>query len=226
MANHLTLRQKKHLVGKLKTFVEKLARGISHKLYLEECISKGLFPRALNVASQIKSLELRGSQGCFDILKEASDKLVSNQLRKWDLRVGQLNHQKDVFIEKLRSGLNQEDFEHEKTLLSQHSDNVMNVEKINKRRKIERDTNEFTIIESQFITQNKRQRRFKRREVVNVNNVVIDFNANPECRITGKVKNLSSRPLEVPEQELMEMWPKFSPVEPDIDRARFQKDLN
>ena len=56
--------------------------------------------------------------------------------------------------------------------------------------------------------------------------MVIDFNANPECRITGKVKNLSSRPLEVPEQELMEMGPKFCPVEPDIDRARFQKDLN
>ena len=50
MANNLTTRQKKHLLGILKSTVGKLARSMSHKLYLEECQSKEICPRALNVA--------------------------------------------------------------------------------------------------------------------------------------------------------------------------------
>ena len=92
----------------MKSLSEKLARAVSHNLYLEE-----LFPRSLNVAKHIKSMEFRHSEGCFDILKEASDKLVSNQLRKWDLHLGQLSHQKDVYMEKLCTGLCHE-LKHEK----------------------------------------------------------------------------------------------------------------
>ena len=135
MANHLTTKQKKHLLGKLKSIGEKLARSMSHKLYLEECLSKELCPRALNVAKHMKSTELKDSEGCYDILKEASDKLVANQLNKWDIRLGQLYHQRDVFMEKLRSGLSQEDLKQEQTLLAQHVNNVMNVERNNKRNK-------------------------------------------------------------------------------------------
>ena len=135
MANHLTLRQKKHLLGKLKTLSEKMSRAMSHKLYLEECKAKELFPRSLNVAKHIKSMELRHSKGCFDILKEASDKLVSNQLTKWDLHLGQLYHQRDVYMEKLRIGLDHEELKLEKTLIAQHANNVMNVLRTKKKSK-------------------------------------------------------------------------------------------
>ena len=202
MANHLTTRQKKNLLWKLKTLMEKLSRGMCHKFYLEECRTKGLLPIALNVAKHMKSLELKDSEGCFDILKEANDKLVANQIRKWDIKVGQLNHQKDVYIEKLNSALNQEDLKHEKTLLAKHDNNVMIVERHKKTEKIERDTQELNMIKSQFIGKKKRQRRFKKtnNDQLNVNNVETNFNDTPECRITGKVKNLSSRPLTVPEK--------------------------
>ena len=158
-----------------------------------------MFPRSLNVAKHIKSMELRHSEGCFDILKEASDKLVSNQLRKWDLHLGQLNHQKDVYMEKLRIGLDHEELKLEKTLIAQHANNVMNVLSTKKRAKIERDTNEFNIIKNQFTVKSKRQRRFKKKDNLSVTSAETVLNDNTGCRITGKVKNLSSRPLTVPE---------------------------
>ena len=201
---------------------------MSHKLYLEECQSKEMCPRALNVAKLVKSVELKDSEGCYDILKEASDKLVANQLSKWDIRLGQLNQQKDVYMQKLRSGLSQEEFKQEQALIVQHVNNVMKVEQEKKRTKILRDTDEINMIKGQYTVKKKKQRRFRRKEneQLNVNSVDSNQNVMPECRITGKVKNLSSRQLRVPEKELLEKGPKFCPVEQDIDRARFQKDLN
>ena len=201
-----TNRQKKNLLGKLKTIAEKLSRAMSHKLYLQECRTKELLPRALNVARHIKSMELKGSEGCFDILKEAGEKLVANQLRKWDIQLGHLTHQKDVLFDKLRIGLNHEEFKHEQTLIAKHANSVMSVEMNKKREKIVRDTEELNIIKGQYTVKKKIQRRFNQvqQEQLNVNNVETDINEPPECRITGKVKNISSRPLSAPEKELLQ----------------------
>ena len=176
----------------------------------------------------LNSVELKDSEGCYDILKEASDKLVANQLSKWDIRLGQLNQQKDVYMQKLRSGLSQEEFKQEQALIVQHVNNVMKVEQEKKRTKILRDTDEINMIKGQYTVKKQKQRRFRREEneQLNVNSVDSNQNVMPAFRITGKVKNLSSRQLRVPEKEFLEKGPKFCPVEQDIDRARFQKDLN
>ena len=44
--------------------------------------------------------------------------------------------------------------------------------------------------------------------------------------IHGKVKNLSSVELTEAQESILELGPKFCPVEHDINRARYQKDLN
>ena len=61
---------------------------------------------------------------------------MSNQLRKWDLHLGQLSHQKDVYMEKLRIGLDHEELKLEKTLIAQHANNVMNVLTTKKKQKL------------------------------------------------------------------------------------------
>ena len=45
-------------------------------------------------------------------------------------------------------------------------------------------------------------------------------------RIHGNIKNLSSLELTESQQGLLDLGPKFCPVEHDINRARFLKDLN
>ena len=69
---------------------------------------------------------------------------------------------------------------------------------------------------------------------VNDNNPALDVlivseQEQPEVhisRIHGKVKNLSSMELTETQLSVLELGPKFCPVEHDINRARYQKDLN
>ena len=69
---------------------------------------------------------------------------------------------------------------------------------------------------------------------VNDNNPALDVlivseQEQPEVhssRIHGKVKNLSSMELTETKLSVLELGPKFCPVEHDINRARYQKDLN
>ena len=83
-----------------------------------------------------------------------------------------------------------------------------------------------------------RNRRFKRQlpncigeNNNNVTNVNTDLYTNSNLcdhvsRIHGKVKNLSSQQLTQDQLTLLELGPKFCPVEHDINRARLQKDFN
>ena len=79
----------------------------------------------------------------------------------------------------------------------------------------------------------KKNRRFKRKPLASVNVVNVENNLLPGTelnnhvsRLHGKVKNLSSVEFTADQQSLLELGPKFCPVEPDINRAKFQKDLN
>ena len=86
--------------------------------------------------------------------------------------------------------------------------------------------------------QETQKKRFRRRNVNNnnqeeVNNNIVlnvennhteDSNLNLHTgRIHGKVKNLSTVQLTHGQQSLLELGPKFCPIEHEINRARFQK---
>lgn len=126
--------------------------------------------------------------------------------------------------------------------------NVLRVEKANKTKKILRDTKETEEVKQHHqvnppVKKKKKCRRFRRQQEevtddnieneVNVNvtnvNIVCANNSelnNHESRIHGNVKNLSSQELTEHQYSVLELGPKFCPVEHDINRARFQKDLN
>ena len=225
MTDQLTARQKAILLSKLKKIKEKWARAVGHKVYLEECKSKEILPRALNIARHMKSGELK-SEEIFDIFRESSMKLVSNQHEKWEKRVGNLTHHLGNIKEKLKSGLSQENFQFEMEKSRIHGTNVMNAVLEHKQGKVQRDTEELNITKAQYTVRQRKCRRFVRKENNNEVNVHHD---NPEVveenRINGKVKNLSSKVLDRYEKEVLELGPKFCPVERDLDRAKLQKDL-
>ena len=149
MATQMTRRQLKVLLGKVKKCKEKWARAVGHRTYLEECKSKNIVPRALNVARHMKSGELK-TEEIFEIFKESSQKLLQNQLTKWENRIGNLTHQLSVYREKLKESLSQEDFDSEMEKSRLHATNVMNVVLLKKRTKICRDTNEQNITKEQY----------------------------------------------------------------------------
>ena len=73
----------------------------------------------------------------------------------------------------------------------------------------------------------KRKQRHQNNNDDNEANEDVNNNEEEEVnQLEGKVKNLSSRELTELEKELLELGPKFCLVEHDIDRARYQKDLN
>ena len=107
----------------------------------------------------------------------------------------------------------------------------MNAVLLKKRAKICRDTDEQTIMKAQYTVRvNKRKcRRFCRKgnEDEQVEEPVDEPMEEPnDSRINGKVKNLSSRNLDKDEKDILELGPKFCPVEIDLDRSRLQKEIN
>ena len=60
-------------------------------------------------------------------------------------------------------------------------------------------------------------------ENINQNSDSMDEHVNI---LHGKVKNLSTHQLTEHERALLELGPKFCPIEHDLNRARFQRDLN
>ena len=136
-----------------------------------------------------------------------------------------------MYQEKLRAGLNDQNYkvEIEKNLL--HKQHVMDACLLRKQEKIQRDTQEVSITKKQYLTSTARKkkcRRFKRKEETNDenNNNEIENNIPNSDRISDKVKNISSYTLENDQKKLLELGPKFCPVDFDLDRARLQNDLN
>ena len=77
MTDQLLGRQKFILLAKFKKTKEKWARTVSHKVYLEECKNKGIFPRALNIAKHMKAGDLK-SEEIFEIFRVSSIRLMDN----------------------------------------------------------------------------------------------------------------------------------------------------
>ena len=230
MADQLMTRQKRILTSNFKKITEKWVRAASHKIYLEECKSKNILPRALNVARHMKSGELKSNE-IYDIFRKSSEYLLENQLTKWDKKAINLKCQMRIVNEKLRNVLSPEAFALENEKCTTHGSNVMNACLEKKRGKVERDTHELNMTKQLFQAGNQKRkcRRFIRKDVnqdTSVNQEEEDDSIEPEeNRINGKVKNLSSKVLDEYERSVLELGPKFCPVENDLDRARLQKDL-
>ena len=226
MTDQLLGRQKFILLAKFKKTKEKWARTVSHKVYLEECKNKGIFPRALNIAKHMKAGDLK-SEEIFEIFRVSSIRLMDNQIEKWDKKIGNLNNHLGKFKEKLKNGLSEDNFKYEMEKITIHGTNVMNAMLEKKRGKVQRDTQEQNIIKSKYTSNKKRCRRFVRKKDDHETNVGPDnIEVVEENRINGKVKNISSCRLDQCKREVLELGPKFCPVERDLDRAKLQKDLN
>ena len=83
MPNQMTSYQK-GLVKQLKSNAEKYVRARSQAEYLEECISKNILPRSINLVRLVKSSSLweNNANETFEILFETSLKLIQDQLNE------------------------------------------------------------------------------------------------------------------------------------------------
>jgi hypothetical protein len=101
----------------------------------------------------------------------------------------------------------------------------------NKNKKVERDTKEGRELVEK-IGKKKKTRRFRNRKRAAAPDNTIERNddippqPDDANRLGAKIKNLSSKELTAGQLQLLELGPKFCPVEHDIDRSRFQRDLN
>jgi hypothetical protein len=80
MVNHMT-RDQKGLIKHLKSDSEKYVRARSQAEYLQECLSKKILPRSINLCKVVKSAILweNNTKDTFEILFDASEKLVKEQ---------------------------------------------------------------------------------------------------------------------------------------------------
>ena len=245
MPNQMTSYQK-GLVKQLKSNAEKYVRARSQAEYLEECISKNILPRSINLVRLVKSSSLweNNANETFEILFETSLKLIQDQLNEKRERYEKLDSESRELRSLLKLDIGNEQFVKEETRIKQHMSNVLRVEKVNKTKKILRDTTETRDIRSERASETpcrnkkRKNRRFRRhipnasqQSEINVTNVMIASESSSDLndhvsRIHGNVKNLSSHELTEHERSVLELGPKFCPVEHDINRARFQKDLN
>ena len=245
MARQVTL-EKRYLRTKLIKARKNLSKIKSHIKYLEECQVKKVIPRSLNLVNLAKSEELwKGNKKhIFDILTKGSENLFVETITRW--RKEELLVKKQ--IEKTEDTLKEEFGEQESIRIIEEaikiSDKVLKTETENKQNKLVRDKLEKDELEKR-LGKKRKNRRFRRRNnrnVVNNNNEEganaatnedidgdnndINVNSDQVRNRDCKVKNISSKDLTEHQQKLCELGPKFCIVDHDIDRARYQKDLN
>ena len=248
MANHLNRVHMKQ-VSQLKRNAEKYVRTRLQLEYLQECIDKNIIPRSMNLFKLANSKllwENSNNSKTYDILSEASMNLVKEQVNGKKEKIQRIDSDGLQMKERLRNDIGVESFLRENERIKKHMRSVQCAGRVLKGKKIQRDTEETTQMkEAQVFTpprqenrpRKKRNRRFKRRQqsdgaqeviVTNVESADIPSSSmnDHEGRLHGNVKNLSSQELTGAKRELLELGPKFCPVEHDINRARLQKDLN
>ena len=109
------MRQVGNLVGNIKKNVEKLARHESHLEYLHECKEKSVIPRGLNLVKLVKSQILwESKEKTFGILFESSNKLLDQEVTKWESKKVKLEQQNKNFLSKLKELLPGEMFMEER----------------------------------------------------------------------------------------------------------------
>ena len=234
----------KRLVKHLKKKSEKYIRARIQAEYLQECLTKHILPRSINLVKLIKSKilwENSKTDDTFEILFEAGVKLLKEQLKNKEEIFKRIDEEGNDLRKTLRAEIGPDKFREEDERLKKHMLNVYNVEKVLKSKKVLRDTKETVEVRNMYAQnppKTSRNRRFKRQlpncigeNNNNVTNVNTDLDTNSNLcdhvsRIHGKVKNLSSQQLTQDQLTLLELGPKFCPVEHDINRARLQKDFN
>ena len=232
----------KGLTKQIKRNSEKYVRARSQAEYLQECITSKILPRSINLCKLVKSSTLWGnnSSDTFEILFSASMQLIREQYNTKVEIYEALDRKGQNLRRSLKQKIGIDQFQEEEERIKQHMLSVLRVEKANKNKKKLRDTKETEEIKQKQKAlppkkKKKRCRRFRRQntannENMNVGNVNVE-NVNSELsnhvsRIHGNVKNLSSQELTEHQFSVLELGPKFCPVEHDLNRARFQKDLN
>jgi hypothetical protein len=207
MPNQMTSYQK-GLVKQLKSNAEKYVRARSQAEYLEECISKNILPRSINLVRLVKSSSLweNNANETFKILFETSLKLIQDQLNEKRERYEKLDRESRELRGLLNLDIGNEQFVKEETRIKQHMSNVLRVEKVNKTKKILRDTKETREIRSERTSETpcrnkkRKNRRFRRhipnasqQSEINVTNVMIASESGSDLndhvsRIHGNVK--------------------------------------
>ncbi len=237
MAEHMTC-EHRSLVKLMKKNMERYMRARSHYEYLQKCYEIGIIPRSLNVVSLVKSDEIwaTDAEETYDILIKTSKQLVEGQIKKWEKRCANLDFEGSRLKRKLIE-LGEGIYHSEMNRLKAHGLSVLNVLQSSKKRKISRDTQEMSTIKeirtTKYGIRKRKARRFlsKHKQNIPVTSVEssdsLGSNMNNHMNnIHGKVKNLSSKQLTDDQDKVLSLGPKFCPIEKDIDRARFQKDLN
>ena len=112
MVNQMT-RLQKRLTKQLKKKAEKYVRARCQSEYLQECISKQIIPRSINLVKLVKSAglwEINAKQDTFDILFEASKKLVENQLKIKEGQYKNIDEEGKALRETLKQDIGDERF--------------------------------------------------------------------------------------------------------------------
>ena len=139
------------LLSKIKVNNEKQARTVSHLKYMSQCKEQSIIPRGLNLVRLVKSQIIwESSNDAFEILIETSNKLLDQEMSKWEKKKCILENQNRTFMKQLEENINHADFVREKENFERHKLSVTNVENQLKARKIQRDTAELKQLKQKY----------------------------------------------------------------------------
>ena len=164
MATQMTSFQKR-LVNQLRKKSEKYVRARNQAEYLQECLSKEILPRSINLVKLVKSKTLweeSSNNDTFEILFEAGVKLTNDQIKLKKETYKKLDNEGRKLRTALKEELGMEKFESEDQRIKQHMLNVYNVEKLRKERKISRDTHKITALRNSQIQKTNNQSKKKK----------------------------------------------------------------
>ena len=141
MTMQLTSVQKR-LTKEIKKNAEKYVRAASQAEYLKECIEKKILPRSINIVKLAKSpflWENDEANDTFEILFDASVKLLKGQLYIKEKKCGKIKKEGEVLRNTLSKNIEKDKFDEEEERLKVHMMNVYCVERKKTQRTVLRD---------------------------------------------------------------------------------------
>ena len=228
--------------------MEKYSRTRQQAEYLSKCFEQKMIPRSLNFVKKAKSQilwENSKREEIFDTLYNASIELVDLQCKAKIEKYEELDKEATNLKKRLREEVTEDIYDFEMSKLKMHMARICAKGNLKKDNKLKRDAIETLEIKElrkartpppkkkcrRFIKKVPTEANFNTNNSDPVQNVGTDSEQEVHSevhtsRIHGKVKNLSSIELTEAQVTVLELGPKFCPVEHDINRARYQKDLN
>ena len=164
MAIQMTSFQKR-LLNQVRRKAEKYVRARNQAEYLKECVTKQILPRSLNLVKLVKSKVLweeSSNNDTFEILFEAGVKLTKEQMKLKEERFQKLEKDGQEMRTILKEELGMEKFKQEDQRINKHMLNVYNTEKLQKSKKILRDTRETTVLRDSYLKKPSNQCKKKR----------------------------------------------------------------